>query len=939
MSCVGPPDCVCGCCAGITQETPGRISNRAGLSSIDYRVARFAEFKATMLARLSSSDYPALQPLRTRSDDDFSIALLDSTAMVLDVLTFYQERLANESYLRTAQDRDSVLQLAALVAYALNPGVAAQTSLAFSLKSGAAPVTVPIGTQVQSVPVSGQVAQTFETIEAITARSDWCAMAVQTTETWMPRAGDTFVYLAGTSTKLDPGDVILIVGDERTNQWWNNQWDARVVLTVTPDKTLNRTLVTWNEGLGSPSGSVGPAQRNPKVFVFRQKAALFGYNAINPNLLNNTSGYPQLGSAITPNPPTTGVAWAWTNYALGSTIDLDSAYPRITQGGWIVLVVPDTPNPARSLPGFVTLYRIDSVSQIARSDFALSAKITSIVPDTRENFGSYPLPTTLALAQSEDLAVAPQPLLYPLYGPTIDFAALIFGLVPGQSVALSGQRQKVQIATSATGLSLVLADGTLRTLSPGDVLTLTAGISYLANGAQTYLPPADFGDQLLGRESPGQLVVQVQDRDGTSGVLTQGSSGTNPWTYPSALMLVPADKNDPVVQEIALISSQSDAVTLTRDRTSIALSASLQNCYDRTTVKLNANVAAATHGASVSEILGSGAASLANQSFKLKQSPVTYVSASTPSGGQSTLQVRVDELLWNQLGTLYGAAPTDRDYAAPLSNDGSTTVLFGDGVEGARLPTGQNNVRAQYRVGLGTAGNVGAGSLSNLLDRPLGVTGVANPEAATGGADPQSIDDARANVPLFALTLGRAVSLEDYQNFSRAFAGIAKARADWIGSGPQRGILVTVAGVNGATVDASSTTYLHLAGALRAYGDPFVPITLQSYNPATFTLGLDVDVAADADPTVVLPAVEAALRGFYSFANRGFGQSVSVDEIDVVVQGVAGVVALNLRALTPATGAAYQLLSMNLGLPYQLSVDPSAILTLDPGPLDLGVMS
>src|SRR6185312_5053024 len=184
MSCTGLSGCVCGCCAGAAQETPGQISNRAGLSSIGYRVARFAQLKATMLARLSSSDYPALQSLRTRSDDDFSIALLDGTAMMLDVLTFYQERLANESYLRTAQNRDSVLRLAALVAYTLNPGVAAQTALAFSLKAGAAPVIIPIGTQVQSVPVSGKTAQTFETIEAITARSDWSAMAVQTSEAW-----------------------------------------------------------------------------------------------------------------------------------------------------------------------------------------------------------------------------------------------------------------------------------------------------------------------------------------------------------------------------------------------------------------------------------------------------------------------------------------------------------------------------------------------------------------------------------------------------------------------------------------------------------------------------------------------------------------------------------------------------------------------------------
>ena len=55
-----------------------------------------------MLARLSSADYPALRYLKTRDTDDFSIALLDASSVVLDILTFYQERLANESYLRTA---------------------------------------------------------------------------------------------------------------------------------------------------------------------------------------------------------------------------------------------------------------------------------------------------------------------------------------------------------------------------------------------------------------------------------------------------------------------------------------------------------------------------------------------------------------------------------------------------------------------------------------------------------------------------------------------------------------------------------------------------------------------------------------------------------------------------------------------------------------------
>ena len=77
-----------------------------------------------------------------------------------------------------------------------------------------------------------------------------------------------------------------------------------------------------------------------------------------------------------------------------------------------------------------------------------------------------------------------------------------------------------------------------------------------------------------------------------------------------------------------------------------------------------------------------------------------------------------------------------------------------------------------------------AGAITTLIDRPLGVSGVTNPLGATGGQDPQSVDDIRTNAPLSVLTLGRAVSITDYQNFAATFAGIAKAYAIWIPSGP-----------------------------------------------------------------------------------------------------------------------------------------------------------
>ena len=97
---------------------------------------------------------------------------------------------------------------------------------------------------------------------------------------------------------------------------------------------------------------------------------------------------------------------------------------------------------------------------------------------------------------------------------------------------------------------------------------------------------------------------------------------------------MPASSKDPVIQEFALVSSVSLATDhRTRIRTRAFIShRSLLNCYDRTATTVNANVGLATQGMSVSEILGSGSASTPNQKFSLKQTPLTFVQAPTPTG-------------------------------------------------------------------------------------------------------------------------------------------------------------------------------------------------------------------------------------------------------------------------------------------------------------------
>jgi predicted phage baseplate assembly protein len=158
------------------------------------------------------------------------------------------------------------------------------------------------------------------------------------------------------------------------------------------------------------------------------------------------------------------------------------------------------------------------------------------------------------------------------------------------------------------------------------------------------------------------------------------------------------------------------------------------------------------------------------------------------------------------------------------------------------LPSGQTNIRARYRKGIGLEGLVKGGQLSMLLTRPLGVKGVINPTASAGAQDPEVLDDARANAPLKVLTLERVVSLSDYEDFARAFGGIAKALAAWTWNKHSRGVLVTVAGPNGVAVEAGSATYNNLLAAMRAAGDPFVELRVMTYRPAYFRFAGSVDV-------------------------------------------------------------------------------------------------
>lgn len=167
----------CGCCAGQPALTPSDQANPPGQPALRLRVGTHGRFLASLTADLARS--PELSALTTRDRDDPVLALFDAWAAVLDVLTFYQERIGNEGYLRTATERRSVQSLARAIGYELRPGVAATTWLAFSLETApGAPLRARVEpwTRAQSIPAQDEQAQTFETLEPLEARAAWNAL-------------------------------------------------------------------------------------------------------------------------------------------------------------------------------------------------------------------------------------------------------------------------------------------------------------------------------------------------------------------------------------------------------------------------------------------------------------------------------------------------------------------------------------------------------------------------------------------------------------------------------------------------------------------------------------------------------------------------------------------------------------------------------------------
>ena len=340
---------------------------------------------------------------------------------------------------------------------------------------------------------------------------------------------------------------------------------------------------------------------------------------------------------------------------------------------------------------------------------------------------------------------------------------------------------------------------------------------------------------------------------------------------------------------IPVTASENGDGTLTLAATpdtpaSFSLTAPLRLLVDLVDVSRGATVAA--------ETLGTGDASVAGQTFTLKQSPLTYLA----SGADfvTTLQIVVDGIFWTEADTFYDQPADATIFVVSQTSDAKSVVRFGDGINGARLPSGSRIV-ASYRYGAGAA-RPPAGRLTTILKPQQNLASIHNPVAVWGGADAEQPADVRSNAPKSVLTFGRAISGDDYETVAALAPGVTRARAYWTwDDAHQRSLVKVYVGDDAAAATSSRSA---LAGA----DDPNRPVTVAQATPieltVTCTLKIDpnrvaADVVAAATAAVADPA-----SGLFSPARMAIGQPLYASQLEaaLLVAGADAVHGLSVIA-------------------------------------------
>jgi len=800
MSCTGTGTSACPCG---TVTFPQVICNPPGLSMIPYRIGDYVAFRHRLLQALPGET--ELVVWRPGATGDLAVQMMEWCAYVFDILTFYNERIANEDYLGTAQLPESVNHLVQLLGYRPRPALGSAGTLAALLSPGARlPVTLPAGMQVQSKPGPGQQPQVFELGAAgatVTAPDVISAdvTVVAPNARLLPQDGSSWVWLAGNVTGINAGDRLLLINAEALS--------APSIANIDYQWIMVSGTASQSDPLGNP---VTQVSFTPLAGAIASGAQAASYVLLRSGQSAPLWGYLTESTVIT------------TVNATTTSIDLAAVARAVTPGSLLLL------------------------------DVAGAAGLTA----TPIIVQSYAEAVWYANCGAGEPATSP-----PVSSP------------PGSIPAIAIPHGEISFAS----------------------FDATGAWAWKWNAAASKIT-ARFGWTQVGQLAPALTTADLLYTGGNTALVPAPGAAAFPTTASAVLLEDPS--GNAASATTAPAASPAGAITLTFGQPSNLPAAGLASPID-----VMFDLLPVTRGKTVaSEALGSGNPVVAGQDFTLANSPVTYFAdpaSISGNGFTSTVQISVNGVRWQEVQSFYGQLPNAQVFVTYEDDQVQTHVTFGDGVNGALLPSGANNVVASYRYGAGAAAPA-AGTLAVVLTPQPGLKGVLNPLPPTGGSDADSPADLSTLAPQSVLTFNRAVSLDDYAAIAASAAGVTQVVAGFAFDAQAQRPLVTlwVAGDNGAVAAVQT--------ALAGVAVPNQPLSVLPATPIAVVLSLtyvrDLHFGDPAVQTGLTTALVDPVVGLLGVANVGVGQAIYDSQIARACLAVPGVLAIHDVSFTSETG-------------------------------------
>lgn len=694
---------------------PVRPNNRPALNHFRYRLGAYPGVLDAMLRELNAS--ADLAHWTHRAVDDPGIGLIESAAVVADILTFYQEHYANEAFLRTATWRESVQELVRLTGYRLAPGIGGRASFAVEVK-GTAPVTVPAG-----FPIKADLANVDDSVDFLTTDEHTAYPALGKFHLYRQRHTSSTLYATSSEFEIfaiddseDPdglgafdlkkGDKLMLVGAApawvTTGSTLSNQAAAQIVKVSKVTHLLGRIIVGIEGKLDSSWWGSVTAYRVNRVFRH------FAHNAP-----------------------------VKTTYQTGSGSSMVSQQKDTYFDRHVAKEYPHTcyDDPPEYLYTHLPINIIPLDQEV--NDLSLRARIL--------------VELTVSPTATEGETLRRLVLVHTVRG--LQGRTMSWSNVNGPSTWIDVGSKPLLGSTHFREARADIREFRVHEVTSGALSLRHVSFGY--NGNITthnqlyhYATAAD-AEWLVGRR------LYFLAADGRFAHAAVTAIDTASPTY-ARLRQVTLDQKPKGFKR-----QEFDEAAPTAD--------------------VFGNIVDVTQGKPESSVpLGNGDARESFQTFKLPKAPLTYllVPEATPPHVPE-LSIHVNGREWTRVDSFFGRGAREEIYVVRENAAGESYVQFGDGETGARLPSGINNVVAEYRTGIAALGPGKPGTKPSAGARLDNLEKFTLAGEVSEGATSEEAGKARIAAPGKLQSLGRLVSLRDYETETLQIGGVVTATAAW----------------------------------------------------------------------------------------------------------------------------------------------------------------